>query len=46
MADENDKLPSDLEDGGLKPRSDKATDPSTPPPDETKAEEDPSEQPS
>ena len=45
MNDENEKLPSDAEDGGLKPIDPKSREPSAPPPDE-KQEEDPSEQPS
>ena len=46
MTDENDKLPSDQEDGGLKPRPAKKPDASDTPPPEKKVEQDPSEQPS
>lgn len=46
MNDENEKLPSDAEDGGLKPIDPKDREPSAPPPDEKKTEQDPSKQPS
>ena len=46
MTDEKEKLPSDAEDGGLKPIDPKDREPSAPPPDGKKAEQDPSEQPS
>ena len=46
MTDEKDALPSDAETSGLAPRDPKDRKPPTPPPDEKKVEEDPSEQPS
>ncbi len=46
MTDENEKLPSDAEHGGLKPQPPKDPEPPTSPPDEKKAEKDPSQQPS
>ena len=46
MTDEKDALPSDAETSGLKPLSPKDREPSTPPPDDKKVEEEPSEQPS
>ena len=46
MADDDNVLPSDREDPGLKPQPEKKPEPSSPAPDDKKVEEDPSEQPS
>lgn len=46
MTDDKDALPSDQEDGGLKPQIDEKPEPSKPPPVDKKAEQDPSQQPS
>ena len=46
MSDEKEPLPSDAENGSLKPRKPEDGKPPVAPPDEKKTEEDPSEQPS
>ena len=45
MTDTKDPLPSDTEDGGLKPQKEKTIE-APPPPDDKRVKEDPSEQPS